>query len=133
MRRAARWLAIGLLIAACRKGEEAPPPAPEAPPPLPAEAIAQIRDACLAYVDQACSCAAAKPDDAALKDECALARAVPGALDLALGTAKDETSVVDAQGLRANVGKIQKNCVEGAARLATTCPAPGAPAAPATP
>jgi hypothetical protein len=107
-----------------RKGEEAAPPSPTLPP----AAAEQIVRACAAYVAHACACAAADPADAALAEQCSLARALPSALELAIAAAEQpRASRRDAEGLLANVGKIQKNCVEESARLELRCPRPAAP------
>jgi hypothetical protein len=130
----ARTLAVVLvLLAACSRRHE---PAAEAirTTPITAAEAAQVRDACTRYVEHACACAGASATDAGLADQCRLARAIPGALDLALGGASTARgSELDAAGLKANVGKIQKNCVEEDARLELRCPRTrvASPAAPA--
>jgi hypothetical protein len=125
MRRAIVIAALLVLGAAgCRKEQERPAEGPPpGPPPLSEAEARQVRDACDAYVAHVCACAAARPEDVALGEQCGLARAIPGALDVAIGAAQArQDSPVDAEGVRGNVGKIQKSCIEEGARLETSCP-----------
>lgn len=113
-------LAAGL---GCKKREAAVSADPAMPPPINAAQARQVRDACAAYVERLCRCAAESPADAARQEECTLARAIPEALELAIrGAEGPHQTRVNAEGALANVGKIQKNCVESLAQLATTCP-----------
>jgi hypothetical protein len=122
--RALLLAALAALSPACDRREPAAPPAQgEAPPPLSAAAAAQVRDACAVFVAQVCGCAAATPADAELAEQCASARAIPGALELSLAGAQAPTgSALDQRVVQANVGKIQKGCVEESARLEARCP-----------
>lgn len=77
-------------------------------------------DACTAYVKQLCDCAAAKPDDAALKERCDLKKAKPEALVLLLGVIDDPKSSEDSM-LRASVEarKLIAKCIEETVQLPT--------------
>jgi hypothetical protein len=142
--RRAVLIAALVAAAACGKGaDEEAPAEPVAPPPLSEAAATQLRAACDVYVAHVCGCAAAQASDAALAEQCGLARAIPEALDLSIGAAQaTNNSALNQTGLLANVNKIQKNCVEQSARLETRCPrasvapagaTPAAPPAAATP
>jgi hypothetical protein len=77
-------------------------------------------DACTAYVKQLCDCAAAKPDDAVLKERCELKKAKPEALVLLLGVIDDPKSSEDSM-LRASVEarKLIAKCIEETVQLPT--------------
>jgi hypothetical protein len=75
-------------------------------------------DACNTYVKQLCECAAARPDDAALKERCQLKQAKPEALALLLGVIEDPRSSEDSL-LRAHVEarKLIARCIEETVQL----------------
>ena len=67
-----RWLALVVCLAcACKKQADAPPQDPPAPV-MPASEVKRSHDACQAYVDKLCACAATV---AAMKEPCARERA----------------------------------------------------------
>lgn len=76
------------------------------------------QDACNAYVTQLCACAAAKPDDATLKERCELKKAKPEALELLLGVIEDPKASEDSM-LRAHVEarKLIAKCIEETVQL----------------
>lgn len=76
-----RWLvALALSLAACKQSKE--PPAPESPREvIPAPELKRGQDACAAYVEQACACAKTVP---AAAERCALAKALPESIEVAL-------------------------------------------------
>ena len=98
-----------LVLAACSKAE------PEKKPvePLPAAEVQRAHDACQAYVDKVCGCTSPP----AIK-QCALARPLPQALDLALQTAASPGEERDTQ-LRSQVfvRETVEECVEELAKL----------------
>ncbi|HET9621494.1 MAG TPA: hypothetical protein VFP84_09020 [Kofleriaceae bacterium] len=117
-----RWLALCLaLAAACKKAEPAPPPPATDRPVIAASEIKRGQDACKAYVDKICACAAAHPEK---QKDCALARAMPEAMQTAL----DVAATADATRrdvLQANdsMRKIVAGCIEETAKLAGAgCP-----------
>jgi hypothetical protein len=69
-------------------------------------------------VKQLCECAAARPDDAALKERCQLKQAKPEALALLLGVIEDPRSSEDSL-LRAHVEarKLIARCIEETVQL----------------
>ncbi|HUQ03436.1 MAG TPA: hypothetical protein VM261_13135 [Kofleriaceae bacterium] len=75
-------------------------------------------DACNTYVKQLCDCAAAKPEDVALKERCELKHAKPEALQLLLGVIEDPKSSEDSL-LRAHVEarKLIAKCIEETVQL----------------
>jgi hypothetical protein len=75
-------------------------------------------DACNTYVAQLCACAAAKPDDAALKERCELKKAKPEALALLMGVIEDPKSSEDSL-LRAHVEarKLIAKCIDETVQL----------------
>jgi hypothetical protein len=121
--RAALALAAGLAIlaGACRKREEA---APEARPAAVGEPeLRRGRDACAAYVEQACACAKTVP---AAAEPCKLARALPDSLQtLVEVSAHPDTARQDAVQSADAIRKIIARCIEHTAKLpALGCPAP---------
>ena len=88
---------------------------------MPASESKRGQDACKAYVDKVCACAETTP---AMKEPCALARALPDAMQVGLDVAANpESSRRDALQAQASVRKIVKACIEETAKLpATGCP-----------
>src|SRR5438046_7050228 len=82
MMRVAGVLLVGLLACAgCKKHADAPPTEAAAVPPMPPTEVKRGQDACKSYVDKACACAETV---AAMKQPCALARALPEAIEVNL-------------------------------------------------
>lgn len=110
-----RWLAIALMLAfACSKSTEQDRPA-DPPPLIPADEIKRAVDACNGYVTRVCACAETV---AAAKEACALAKAIPEAIDvakrLAANPKADQEDAVQAAG---SVRKTVKACIENTAKL----------------
>jgi hypothetical protein len=123
-----RWLVVLARIAlcvvacaGCKKQAEAPPPEAASVPPMPAGEVKRNQDACKAYVARACACAGTVP---AMKEPCALARALPDAIEVNLSVATHpESSRRDALQAQDSVRKIAKECIEEIAKLpAAGCP-----------
>ena len=107
-----RWLLV--LAIACSKREA--PPASEPPAPqMSAAEIQRSQDACKAYVDKACACAAQNP---AAKDACDLSRALPDAVRIGVEVAASpETKRDDVLAAQSSVRKTVKECIEQLAKL----------------
>jgi hypothetical protein len=118
-----RWLVFACVLACagCKKQAEAPPPEATLVPPMPASEVKRGKDACKAYVDKACACVAAVP---AMKEPCALAHALPEAIEVNLSVAAHpESTRRDALQAQDSVRKIVKECIEEIAKLpAAGCP-----------
>jgi hypothetical protein len=115
-----RWLAILLVVGACSKSSTEERPA-EPPPLIPADEIKRAADACAGYVTRVCACAETV---AAAKEDCALAKSLPDAIDvarrLAANPKADQEDAVQAAG---SVRKTVKVCIEKTAKLAELgCP-----------
>ncbi|MBX3154649.1 MAG: hypothetical protein KF773_01530 [Deltaproteobacteria bacterium] len=115
-------LALALaLVAGCSKKQDEGPVARE---PLPAGELQQGRDACTAYMDKACACAAKAPDDAERKRSCAEATAFKESIELVQTIAaspgnKDNDLRQQAATIRATITA----CIEKANQLAQKpCP-----------
>ena len=121
----ATWLIIALVgaiaCAGCKKHADAPTPEAAAVPPMPASEVKRAQDACKSYVDKACACAETV---AAMKQPCALGRALPEAIEVNLSVAAHpESSRRDALQAQDSVRKIVKECIEEIAKLpAAGCP-----------
>jgi hypothetical protein len=116
-----KWLLILVACAGCKKQSDTPaPPGPEVPM-MPASEVRRGQDACKAYVAQVCACAEATP---AMKQPCALSRALPDAIQVGLDVAANpESSRRDVLQAHDSVRKIVKECIEEIARLpAAGCP-----------
>ena len=115
-----RWLALIVCLAcACKKADA---PAQEAPAPvMPASEVKRSQDACKAYVDKLCACAATV---AAIKESCARERALADAIEVNLSVAANpESSRRDALQAQGSVRAIVKRCIEETAKLpAAGCP-----------
>jgi hypothetical protein len=115
-----KWVVVlVLVVAACKKPSE-PPPSSDVPA-MPAAEVQRGRDACKAYVEKVCACA---PTVAAMQQQCALARALPDALQVSLDVAMTPDST-RRDVLQAHDGarKIIKECIEATAKLpAAGCP-----------
>lgn len=99
-----------LVIAACGKSE---PPKKKVVPVMPAAEVQRAKDACKAYVDKACACTSP-----AGQKQCAPAKALPEALELALGVAMSPDSTTDdAARAQVNVRETVKECIEQTAKL----------------
>jgi hypothetical protein len=116
---AALALGLALTSGACKKQRKAPKAEPVET--MSADEVKRSEDACKAYVERVCSCAATVP---AAVDACTKAKAQPEAIKLALEVAAspDSKPVVVRQSLD-GVRKIVKACIEQTAQLpALGCP-----------
>jgi hypothetical protein len=113
-----KWLVVLAVAAACNKPPDPPPPPPEA---MPAAEVKRGQDACQAYVAKVCACADKLP---AMKQPCALARALPDAITVAVDVAGNpESTRRDSRQSAASVRGIVKTCIEETAKLpAAGCP-----------
>jgi hypothetical protein len=108
-------LLLVLALVACSKHEDAASKK-NAVPPLPAAEVQRGQDACAAYVTKVCACTSP-----AAQKQCALAKALPEAMKLALDTAANpETDRADALRAQTNVLETTKQCIEQIAKL--QCP-----------
>ena len=116
-----RWLVVLSLVAGigCKKNTEPSETASVAP--MPAAEVKRGQDACKAYVEKACACAETV---AAMKQPCALSRALPEAIDVNLSVAaSSDSSRRDALQAQDSVRKIVKECIEEIAKLPSAgCP-----------
>lgn len=115
-----RWLSIAVLVIGCSKTEDKPK-IEEPPALLPPAELQRAADACGGYVTRVCACAETVP---AAKEECALAKALPEAIDvakrLAANPKADREDAVQAAG---SVRKTVRQCIEKTAKLpALGCP-----------
>jgi hypothetical protein len=113
-----RLLLVCLLVA-CKKQEAAPKP--EAAPQMTAAEIERSQDACKAYVDKVCACAATVP---AVHQECELAKALPDAVRIGVEVSQSPDSKRDdVIGAEGSVRKAVKTCIEHMAQLSSHgCP-----------
>jgi hypothetical protein len=104
------------VVAACGKSE---PAKKKVVPAMPVEEVQRAKDACKGYVDKACACTAPVG-----QKQCAAAKAMPEALELAIGVATSpESSSDDAARAQVNVRETVKECIEQTAKLpALGCP-----------
>ena len=105
-----RALILAVILAGCAKKTAEEPPVK----PIPAEEVKRGEDACKAYVDQVCACAAKVP---AAKDACDAARAMPDALKLQVEFAASDTNKNDVLAAQAGIRKLVKACIEETAKL----------------
>lgn len=119
MKRPLLVVVLLLACAACKKPPEPPPPSEV--PAIPAAEVQRGRDACKTYVDKVCACAETV---AAMQQPCALARALPDALQVSLDVAANpESARRDVVQAHDSARKIVKECIEATAKLpASGCP-----------
>ena len=113
-----KWLLL-IAVVACSKSA-APAEKDHSPvPQLSAAEIQRSRDACTAYADRVCACTAP-----AAKQQCALAKGMPAAIELALGLmANPDSKRQDALAAEVNIRETVKECIEEIAKLpALGCP-----------
>ena len=113
-----RMIAIAMLVVGgCKSGADAPKPADLRPGPIAAPERKRGVDACTAYVQAVCACAAstAKPE---LQKRCDLDRALPEALQLAIDV-DDKLDAVreDIITAQAQARNIIASCVQKTAAL----------------
>jgi hypothetical protein len=111
-----RLLLVVAVLAACSKKEEAGPTSRD---PLPAGELKQGRDACSAYADKACACAAKASGTAEHKRQCSEARSFVDAIELVQGIAaspgnKENDLRQQAAAIRATI----TSCIESTNKLA---------------
>jgi hypothetical protein len=103
------------VCAGCQKQADPPPPAARALPSLPAAEVKRGQDACKAYVDKVCGCAATVP---ALAQRCSLAHALVDAIQVGADVAGNPDSTRrDAVQSNASVRGVVKECIEQLAKL----------------
>jgi hypothetical protein len=120
-----RWLvAAAFLLAACKS--DAPPPAGtfnNRPAKLGDAERKRGDDACHAYVDRLCKCAAAKPTSKDLGDRCQLKHAKLEALAMALSVDDDPSATAqDVYDAQDGARKIIAKCIEENVALDQECP-----------
>lgn len=115
-----KWLLALALVAACKKAE---PPSSGGADPARMSVPEQQRsqDACKAYVERACACAATVE---AAKPVCDLAKPLQDAVRISLQVAASPDSTKsDVVSAESSVRKTAKECIEKTAQLATLgCP-----------
>jgi hypothetical protein len=110
------WLLV-LVLTGCGCGSSSDEPAAGSGgvPVMSAAEVQRSRDACQAYVDQACACASTV---AAAKAACDAARAIPESLRMALGVASTPGSKPeDVRHALRFVRSGVAECIEGTAKL----------------
>lgn len=110
-----RWLVALALVCACsKKQDDAPPPANNAPA-IPADELKRGEDACKAYVEKVCGCAASVE---AAKPKCDAARAFPDVLRMATAlTMSKDSSPRDVKQGAMTVRQTIAECIEQTAQL----------------
>lgn len=111
-----KWLLACVLVGAlgCAKKDEAPPVETK-PPPIPAAELARGQDACKAYVEQICGCAATVE---AAQQPCTLAKALPDAIEVAMQVAVNpDAKPKDALQAADSIRKTIAQCIEQTAQL----------------
>ena len=84
-------------------------------PAMSAGEVKRSREACQAYIDQACACAAKVP---AAKAACDAARAIPDSIRLALGVASNtESKPEDVRHAQRFVRDAVTECIQQTAKL----------------
>jgi hypothetical protein len=118
-----RWLvALVLVLAACKSAKKDKPDETRSGRAEPMTPVERKRgeDACTTYVKELCECAAKRPDDARLAEQCELKKAKPEALGLLLAV-DDDLKASDDSRLRAQIEarKLISKCVMEHASLPT--------------
>jgi hypothetical protein len=109
-----RFLVALALIAGCKAKE---PKKHEPKPPMAAAELQRGQDACKAYVERVCACAAQKPD---LVKQCELSKALPQAIEISLSVATHPDSKKDiVEQSYANIRKTVASCIDETAKLPT--------------
>ncbi len=116
-----RWAAVLVAVLGCKQAEPTAAPAGDDRPVISKAEVVRGQDACKAYVDKVCGCAAQQPDR---RKDCELARALPEAmqvgLDVAVTADSTRRDVVQAND---SVRKIVAECIQQTAKLANAgCP-----------
>ena len=110
-----RAVLLFVVLAACKKQEAPPAPAPDQNPMIPQVELKRGTDACHDYVTKVCACTAP-----AAKDACALAKALPDAIEVGLQVAanpdSERMSVLQAND---SIRKTIKQCIEQVGKLPT--------------
>ena len=118
-----RWLVVLALVASvgCKQQADAPPAPAAALPVMAASEAKRGQDACKAYVEKVCACS---ETNAAMKQPCGLARALPEAIEVSLSVAGNpESTRRDVLQANDSVRKIVKECIEETAKLSGAgCP-----------
>ena len=115
-----RWLCLLALLGACSKKEEAPPPTNNVSA-IPEVELKRGRDACKAYVEKACACAATIE---AAKVKCEEAKAFPDVLKMGTEmTMSTDSTSKDVKQAAMTVRKTIAECIQQTAHLPTLgCP-----------
>ncbi|MBA2542399.1 MAG: hypothetical protein H0V17_22345 [Deltaproteobacteria bacterium] len=113
-----RALQIALVVVGLAACKSEPPPIvkeEDKKPLLPPAELQRASEACAGYVAKVCACAETALD---LKEECALAKLLPEAIDLAKRLASSpKADGEDAVQAAANVRKTVRQCIEKTAKL----------------
>ena len=124
-----KWIALVLALAAgCKKGEsEGEPGRGQAEPTVPrlsAAETARARDACVAFKERACACAASHPDDVDMEAACRGADGRIEALELQLDVVVSggNMDARDRAVIQGEVRKFEKACIEDLAPIDALCP-----------
>jgi hypothetical protein len=101
------------VLLACSKKQE--PPKEQKVPAMSATEIQRGQDACKTYVDKVCGCAGS---NAALQEQCSLAKALPDAIRIGVEVSQSpDSKPKDIYGAQDSVRKAARNCVEQLAKL----------------
>jgi hypothetical protein len=116
-----RWLCVLALVVACKKKEAAPPPPANNAPAIPAAELKRGQDACKAYIDKACACAATVE---AAKVKCEEAKAFPDVVQMGTElTMSTDSSSKDVKQAAMTIRKTIAECIQQTAQLpALGCP-----------
>lgn len=127
----AAWaMAVVLAVVGCKKSKDEdsvrgdPAAGPEPAAKMTPVERKRGEDACTTYVKELCECAAAKPGDAKLAEQCELKKAKPEALSLLMAL-DDDAKASDDSRLRAQIEarKLISKCVmEHASLRGLGCP-----------
>lgn len=114
-RAAGAALALVLCLAACREREQ---PAAAMPAPVSEVEARRGLDACQDYATKVCACAASKPGDAALREQCELAPGKQSALEMVLEVNRTSQSAEERLKTADTVQRYARSCIEGISDLA---------------
>jgi hypothetical protein len=116
-----RWLCVLALVAACSKKKDEAPPPTNNPPAIPADELKRGQDACKAYVEKACACAATVE---AAKAKCEEAKAWPDVVKMGTEmTMSTDSTTKDVKQAAMTVRKTIAECIQQTAQLPTLgCP-----------
>jgi hypothetical protein len=110
---------VALVLAACSKRSEAPPPEPR--PAITEPEVKRGEDACKAYVAKLCACAETVTR---LAEQCKLSRALPDVIDVSMQVAMNgDAKRLDTLQAADSIRKTVATCIQETAKLpAAGCP-----------